>query len=626
VSVTVRFTVLGGLHARRDGEELDLGSRQPQLMIAMLLARAGQQVSVSELTALLWGDDPPANAMNIVHRHVGAIRRAFQPGLAPRAEGERLARRPGGYRLAVEAGEVDLLRSRELAGHADAELRAGRRDAAVAAYREALRLWRGRFGEGLGAETHPLFVAVNRERTLTARAAVDAALGHPDAVSLLPAVQAAATADPFDEALGARLLLLLAAGGRPAEAIGHYRQFRERLADDLGASPGPELTAAFETVLREPRSAGTVAVPAPVVTPAPAQLPFCSTQFVGRQAEMAALDRMLEESAGHRRGVIAVDGLAGVGKTAVAGHWARRMAHRFPDGQLFLGLRGSGEGEPMPTIEALAQLLCSIGAAQQDLPATVEARAALLRTLTAGRSLLIVLDDVRDAEQVRPLIPASPGSLVIATGRGRLTGLAATNGAGLLTLDVPPPADARTQLLNRLGSMPPPQDPSEEAALAAILAHAGRLPLALSILGARMSAYAPVSLRDVADELRRSPGLDAFVGDAASDLRAAFARSHRWLSPAAAGLFAELSRTEGDIDPDIAAGLTGGTRAEVTATLSELVGAGLLSRLGVERYAVHNLIRAYAAERRAADSRPRLVRVNQCSGRTRPAQHALGHP
>ena len=618
MSVTVRFTVLGGLHGWRDGEELDLGPRQPQLMIAMLLARAGQQVPVSELITLLWGDDPPANAMNVVHRHVGAIRRAFEPGLAPRAEGERLARRPGGYRLAVEAGEVDLLRSRELAGYADAELRAGRRDAAVAAYREALSLWRGRFGEGLGAGTHPLFVAVNRERTLTARAAADAALGQPDAASLLPAVHAAATADPFDEALEARLLLLLAAGGRPAEAIERYHQFRERLADDLGASPGPELTAAFETVLREPPAlprAGTVAaaVPvvnsAPVVNPAPAQLPFCSTQFVGRQAEMAALDRMLEESAGHRRGVIAVDGLAGVGKTAVAGHWARRTAHRFPDGQLFLGLRGSGEGEPMPTIEALAQLLCSIGVAQQDLPATVEARAALLRTLTAGRSLLIVLDDVRDAGQVRPLIPASPGSLVIATGRGRLTGLAATNGAGLLTLDVPPPADARAQLLNRLGS-PPPQDPSEEAALAAILAHAGRLPRALSILGARMSAYAPVRLRDVADEVRRSSGLDAFVGDAASDLRASFAGSHRWLSPAAAGLFAELSRAEGDIDADVAAGLTGGTRAEGTAMLSELVGAGLLSRLGVDRYAVHNLIRAYAAERRAATRPPRLVRVS----------------
>ena len=609
----VVMSVLGGLHAWRDGAELDLGPRQPQLMIAMLLARAGQQVPVSELTTLLWGDDPPANATNIVHRHVGAIRRAFEPGLAPRAEGEWLARRPGGYRLTPEAGVVDLLRFRELAGHADAELRAGRRDAAVAAYRDALRLWRGRFGEGLGAETHPLFVAVNRERTLTARAAADAALDHPDAASLLPAVHAAATADPFDEALAAGLLLLLAAAGRSAEAIERYHHIRERLAEDLGASPGPALTAAFETVLREPPTpprAVTIPAAAPV-SPAPAQLPFCSTQFVGRDAEMAALDRMLEEGAGHRRGVLAVDGLAGVGKTAVAGHWARRTAHRFPDGQLFLALGGSVEGQPMPTTEALAQLLGSLGVSPEDLPPTADARAALLRTLTAGRSVLIVLDDARDAEQVRPLIPASPGSLVIATSRGRLTGLAATNGAGLLTLDVPPPADARAQLLNRLGAMPP-QNPGDEAALAAILAHAGRLPLALSILGARMSAYAPVRLRDVADELDRSSGLDAFVGDAASDLRAAFERSYRRLSQAAAGLFVELSRTANDVDADVAARLTGGTRAEATAMLSELVGVGLLRRVGVDHYAVHNLIQAYAtelAQRRAGDWRPRLVRV-----------------
>lgn len=587
----MRFAVLGAVRAWRDGAEVDLGTRQPRLMTAMLVARAGRSVAVSELVDLLWPDEPPTNALNVVQRHIGALRRALEPGLPRRAEGSWLVRRAGGYQLAVEA--VDLLRFRELARHADAELRAGRREAAVTAYREALELWQGPFGDSLGAETHPLFVAVNRERTLAARALARAALGEPDTASLLPHVHAAADADPFDEALLARLLLLLAADGRPAEAILRYHRFRERLADELGTTPGQELTGAFQTVLRQPTAPPGDRVPP---TGRPAQLPHCSVQFIGRRPELATLDRFLEEEGRRGATVIAVEGPPGVGKTAVAAHWSRSVAHRFPDGQFFLSLGGYADSGPLSTADALAHLLDSLGVPAGDLPTTDESRGALFRTLTVDQQLLIALDNARDAEQVRPLLPTGPGSVVIVTGRGRLDGLAATHGARLLRVDVPPAEEARAHVLNRLGARAL-DDPREEAALETILRRTARLPLALAIVGTRAAAYAPVRLRDLAAELDRSSGLDAFVGDEpASDLRTALAHSHRLLSPEAARLFADLSRAGSEID------------ADPSALLSELAGVGLLRRIGFGRYAMHDLVRAYAAELATRDAALQLVR------------------
>ncbi|MGC4864823.1 BTAD domain-containing putative transcriptional regulator [Micromonospora sp. DT53] len=604
----MRFTILGGVRAWRGEDEVDLGARQPRLMAAMLLARAGQQVAVSELVDLLWGADPPPTAVNVVHRHIGAIRRVIEPGLARRAEGDWLVRSAGGYRISVPSDSVDLLLFREKAAYGAAELTVGRTDQAIDAYQEALALWHGRFGEGLGVDTHPLSVAVNRERAVIACAAADAALNTPRAASLLPALHAAAAAEPFDEALEARLLLLLGAAGRPGEAIGRYHRFRERLVADFGMGPGRELVAAFERVLREPQDTDpvravapvpAVPVPAPPVrSSAPAQLPPGLALFTGRRNELAELDRMLEEGVGQQHGaaVLALDGMLGVGKTTLAAYWAHRVADRFTDGQLFLNLREFGDGEPMSTAEALAQLLSGLGMTYDELPPTVEARVAQFRTLTAGRKLLILLDDVRDADQVRPLIPASSGSLVLVTSRGRLTSLAAADGALLLGLEVPPAADAREMLLARL-TLPSPAGREDEATLDTVLDRAGRLPLALAIIAARMSEYAPRPLRDLAGCMAEKHGLDGFVGDDAdSDMRTVLDRSYRRLSPEAGRMLRRLSGADAEVAPDVAAELVGVTRSSATTLLSELVRAGLLIRSGFSRYAMHPLVRAYAAE------------------------------
>jgi len=628
VSNSVRFSVLGGVRAWRDGVEVDLGARQPRLMTAMLLARGGQLVAVSELVDLLWGGDPPPTAVNVVHRHIGAIRRWLEPGLARRAEGDWLVRKPGGYRIGLPADTVDLLRFRSRTAEAAAGLRAGHLEAAVAAYRDALDLWVGRFGEGLGADTHPLFVAVNRERAVAACAAADAVLHTSMAPSLLPVLQAAAAVEPFDEALQARLLLLLAVAGRSAEAIEQYHRFRQRLVADLGMGPGREMVAAFERVLGATRSpardtldpiphiAAVSAAPAsalPVRALVPAQLPPGSTFFVGRQHEREELHRMLEEGVeqNHGAAVLAVDGMPGVGKTALAVQWAHEVATRFTDGQLFLSLRGFGEGEPLPTGEALAQLLCALGVPYAELPPTVESRAAQFRTLTAGRKLLILLDDVHDAEQIRPLIPAAPGSLVIATSRGRLTGLAAADGAFLLTVDVPPVADARALLWARL-SLPAPLGRPDEEMLETVVERAGCLPLALAIAAVRISEYSPKRPRDMAACMAGRASLDVFIGDDAdSDMRSVFERSYRRLSPEAARLFRSLGRAGTEVDPDGVAQLAGTTRASATVLLSELVRHGLLTRTCLHRYALHVLVRQYAEElagQRLKQRRLRLVR------------------
>ncbi|BCY09319.1 BTAD domain-containing putative transcriptional regulator [Actinoplanes sp. L3-i22] len=612
MSIPVRFTVLGAVRALRGEHEVDLGARQPRLMAAMLLARAGRPVAVAELVELLWGDDPPPTAVNVVHRHIGAIRRVIEPGLARRAEGQWLVREPGGYRIAVPAEAVDLSRFRQLAAHAADRLRAGERDAAILAYRDALALWPGRFGAGLGADTHPLFVAVNRERAVVARAAADAALGTAHAAELLPALHAEAAAEPFDEATHARLLLLLAATGRPAEAIERYHRLRERLVEEFGMEPGRELSAAFETVLREPPAPEPALQAVPFAPPA--QLPAGLAQFTGRVRERQDLDRMLAHGLAQRHGatVLALDGMPGVGKTTLAVRWAHQVAHRFPDGQLFLNLRGFGDGEPLPAAEALAQLLAGLGVAPAGLPDSAEARAALWRTRTAGRALLILLDDVRDAEQVRPLIPAAPASLVLVTGRSRLGNLAASDGARLLTLDVPPAADARALLLARL-TLPDPAGREDETTLDAVLDHAGRLPLALAIIAARMSEYAPRPLRDLAGCMAEKTGLDGFAADDADrDLRAALERSYRRLSPQAARLFRRLGWSSADLDPDRAAELTGVSRSAATVLIAELGRAGLLTRTGLHHYTLHRLVRAYAIElagQSVRQQRLRLVRT-----------------
>ena len=330
----------------------------------------------------------------------------------------------------------------------------------------------------------------------------------------------------------------------------------------------------------------------------PRQLPAGPAQFTGRAAELNTLTGLLnEDDAAGTVVICAVGGTAGVGKTALAVHWAHRVAHRFPDGQLYVNLRGFGPtGAPADPAEAIRAFLETLGADRERIPVSLDGQAALYRSLLAGKRVLIVLDNARDASQVRPLLPASPGCLVLVTSRRQLAGLAAVEGARLLNLDVLTAAEARELLTRRLG---PERAGAEPQAVDELAVLCGRLPLALAIIAARAATQPDHPLSTLAAELRdEQDRLDALdTADSNASVRAVFSWSYQQLDGPAARLFRLLGLHPGpDITAPAAASLTGITQHAARRVLRELTAANLLTEHLPGRYAFHDLLRAYAAE------------------------------
>ncbi|MET8833471.1 BTAD domain-containing putative transcriptional regulator [Micromonospora sp. NPDC004540] len=590
------FAVLGPVRAWRGRSEIDLGTRQQRLILALLLARAGGAVSVAELVDLLWESDPPPSAVNVVHRHVGMLRRRFEPGLPTRAAGSVLIRDGAEYRLRIDGESLDLLRFRRLVAQAGGS--SG--EPAVELYREALALWRDRCAAGLraGGRDHPEFVAVDGERFAAVRAATDAALRAGCVPAVLPALRLAAECEPLDEALQARLLLALAADDRRAEALAAYADIEHRLADELGIQPGADLRAARDSLLDHDApvdgSRSRPAEPAasqPTRAEAPAQLPADHPYFTGRHAVVAAAEELL---AGDRpTTALVIDGMPGVGKTTLAVHLAHRLAARYPAGQLHADLRGFGSGDPVMTpAEALRGFLRSLGVAPAAIPAELHAQAGLYRTILAERRVLILLDNCRDWDQIRHLLPGAGGSLVIATSRRRITGVAGPAGAHALHLDLLTDAEARELLTRWLGDAAA----ADPAAVDEIVARCGRLPLALALVATRSVGRPGLGLPAVAGELAEADGRLAGFGDAHADLEKIFSWSYRALTPEAARLFRLLPlHPAGELSTEAAAALGGLSLRSARGLLAEL-GAQLLVQPRDGRWRMHELLRAYAAE------------------------------
>ncbi|SNY69888.1 AfsR/SARP family transcriptional regulator [Paractinoplanes atraurantiacus] len=582
----LRLRILGPLRVLRGGDEVDAGPRQQRCLLAVLLALHDRPVSLTELIGMLWGDDAPATAANVVHKYIGALRRLLEPGLPARATGSRVLRDGNGYRLSAGPGELDLIEFRALVAEA-------RRESDLDRYVEALALWHGPAGGDLGdsAAATAVFAGLHGEFLDAVSAAAFLAIerGKPDAV-LSPLRQAAST-NEFNEAVHASLIAVLAAAGHRAEALGTYQSIRARLHDDLGLDPGPDLRRAQLEVLTETE---------PRVIGQPAQLPPDLALFTGRDSELGLLRRLTSEGAAGGPLVVALDGMAGVGKSTLAVHFAHGAAGRFPDGQLYLDLRGHQE-ESLPPADAVVALLHGLGVAAADIPASFEAQVGAYRSLTAGKRILVLLDNARDAEQVRPLLPAAAGSLVLVTSRRPLITLAALHGARQLHLDPPDPAAARELLRRRLAAAPnriAAKDDAESAALEEILDSCGRLPLALSILAARLGARPGLTLATVAAELRNSESrLDAFPRGENGDPRNAFIWSYRQLSPGAARMFRLFSVPLADgVSAGACAALAGEPLAAARDELAELTEAALLIEDDQGRFTAHVLIRAYAAE------------------------------
>ncbi|GIE93017.1 AfsR/SARP family transcriptional regulator [Paractinoplanes rishiriensis] len=583
----MRFGVLGPLVILDDDGVRPVPVARHRSLLAALLLQAGRAIPLDELAEVVWDGDPPPGARATLRNYMKLLRRS----VGPRAAARLITRAPG---YLVEAGddELDLRQFTGLVATGRDAARAGDWPAARERLGAALDLWRGpafadvtarSIQQGEAAHLHE-----QRLQALEWRIEADLRLGRHD--ELVGELQRLTGQEPLRERFAEQLMLALYRAGRQADALAAYRTVRATLDAELAVEPGPALQTLHRRILDADPA---LAAPA-VAADRPAQLPLDLRGFAARDGELAVLDDLLATAAGRPTAVVitAVSGTAGVGKTVLAVHWAHRVAGRFPDGQLYVNLRGFDRDDArVEPAEALRGFLEAMAVPPARIPAGLAERAALYRSTLAGRRMLVLLDNARDEDQVRPLLPGSSACVVLVTSRNQLPGLIAAEGAHPMLLDVLDPAGCRRLLAERIGTARLGADP---AAVDAIVDRCARLPLALAVVAARAVTYPAFPLRELADELG---ALDTF------GVRAVFDASYRALPAPAARMFRLLGLHPGPhLSAGAAAGLAGLPAAETRAVLAELVRANLIAEYRPGRYAFHDLLRAYAAELAGTDS------------------------
>jgi DNA-binding SARP family transcriptional activator/Tfp pilus assembly protein PilF len=589
----MEFRVLGSMSITTERGPVRLAGARQQRLLAALLIDFDEVVSLPRLVDTVWDDDPPATAKRQVQNATSALRRQLV---------DRDADPPAilvdglGYRVPASAGWLDARVFAERDATGRQLVAAGQPERARAELRTALGLWRGPAYQGLtGTAIEAAAARLNEQRLAATEECVELelALGrHREVIGELTELVAVY---PLRERLVGQLMLALHWSGRTAEASRAYHALRTRLADELALDPSGRLHDLHTAILNDTPAAGPPAGPRPAVVagtrplPVPAQLPAGVASFTGRAKDLADL-----AGAGS---ICVITGMAGVGKTALAVHWAHQARDRYPDGQLYVNLRGfDPTGRQMNPGEAIRGFLDALSVPPDRIPDDLEAQAALYRSLLAGRRMLVLLDNARDAGQVRPLLPGTASCRVLVTSRHRLSGLVAGEGADPLALDLLAAAEARDLLARRVGR---DRVAAEPGGVDEIVARCAGLPLALAIVAARAAAQRELPLAVLADELRADGDrLDAFDGDdPATDVRAVFSWSYQALSPAAARLFRLLALHPGpDISAAAAASLAGRPAGPARPVLSELVAAHLLVEHPPRRYALHDLLRVYATE------------------------------
>jgi DNA-binding SARP family transcriptional activator len=595
----MQVRLLGPGDVTVDGQARVINGLHRTALVAALALRAGDVVSADLLTELIWDSRPPPGAGQTLQSHVSQLRRFLGEAAVIRLV-------PPGYVLDLPGDGTDV-------GVAQRLIREGTTASTSAegarVLREAIGLWRGRPLAGLAGRRWFDEQAwwLESLRAQATRALTEHRLALGEHAALVAELRRMAREQPLDEDLHRQLMLALYRSGRQAESLAAYRELRSQLVTELGIEPGADLRNLEQAILRhdpvlawKPPEASAIAAPQP---PAPRQLPLAVAAFSGRRREIAVLDGLLGQlehvPAGPGSGVpliAVVSGTAGVGKTTLAVHWAHAAAERCPDGQLYANLRGFGPQVAAEPAEVLRGFLEALGVAGERVPAALDERAALYRSLLTGRRMLVVLDNARDAGQVRPLLPGTGPAVVLITSRNRLSGLAVTATAQLLSLQVMTTDDAAELLALRLGRR---RVGAEPEAVATVISRCARLPLALAIAAARAASEPDQPLTALAAELRGTEDVLGVLGvdDGAADLRTVFSWSYRTINPAAARLFRLLAVHPGpDFTVPAAASLAAITRAEAHDRLVELVRASLISEHTPGRYQSHDLLRSYATE------------------------------
>jgi DNA-binding SARP family transcriptional activator len=615
--MAAEFGVLGEVRAFVDGHAVDVGHARQQCVLATLVVDANHPVPVDQLVARVYGEVPPQRARGTLQSYLSRLRQALGPGI--------LVRRHHGYILTADPTAVDLHQFQRLADRG----RAAADDATAAATLDrALTLWRGEPFGGLDAPwLNALREQLNIERLAVELDSNDARLRLGEHGALLGRLTAAAVRYPWGERLAGQLMLALYRCGRQAEALDRYRQVRRRLADELGADPSPPLRELHQRILtaapdlaapsvaparRGPIDAIAADAAAATGAPVPRQLPASPTSFTGRVRELAELSAMLIDSPRGPATVVisAIGGAGGMGKTWLALRWAHDNRDHFPDGQLYVNLRGfDPTGEPVGASTAIRSFLEGLGVDTDRIPVDPDAQVALYRSLLADKRMLILLDNARDSATVDVLLPGTATSTVLVTSRHQLSGLVSAHGAHPLALDTLPERDAADLLRRRLGAA---RFAAEPDATAALLRHCAGLPLALGIIAARAVLRPDVPLAALAAELSDAGArLDAFdAGELTTNLRTVLDSSSAALTLAARQLFARLGLAPGpDISAAAAASLAVLPVADTRILLRQLASAHLIAEHAPGRYRMHDLVRLYAGELVAADAAQAVRRL-----------------
>ncbi|MFE9565685.1 BTAD domain-containing putative transcriptional regulator [Streptomyces sp. NPDC006487] len=620
-----RFSVLGPIRAWRGGEALSSGTPQQRALLAVLLLREGRTATAPELIDAIWGEDPPQQALATIRTYASRLRKVLEPGL--------LVSESGGYAIRLPHPEaLDLGIARALAADAEAARAgqakgdsgrggagagaakgapgapAGKGDRALARtlLARALDVWDGEPLAGVPgphADTERTRLAEWRLQLLETRLDLDLDLGHhAEAVSELTALTAA---HPLRERLRELLMLALYRSGRQAEALAVYADTRRLLADELGVDPRPELAELQRRILRADSELARAEDPAPAAEPVhvrPAQLPATVSDFTGRSSFVRDLGQVLAGAEGQVMAVSALAGIGGVGKTTLAVHVAHAARPHFPDGQLYVDLQGT-EARPAEPEAVLGSFLRALGTPDSSIPDSPAERAALYRSTLDGRRVLVLLDNARDAAQVRPLLPGTAGCAALVTSRVRMAGLA---GAHLVDLDVMSPDEA-LQLFTRIVGAE--RVGAERQAALDVVGACGFLPLAIRIAASRLAARrtwtVSVLAAKLADERRRLDELQA--GDLA--VKATFELGYGQLEPAQQRAFRLLGLPDGpDISLAAAAAVLDRPEHDTEDLLEALVDCSLLESAAPGRYRFHDLVRLYARACAERDEQPPSAR------------------